>query len=481
MIDLKEKTQAEKTPGSKKTGKTGTLGFFASIISVCIISVATFIASWAAAEFIFALAHIGEDTVAKPDPLLGYSHIENQKITFRSEGYSRSQINARGFRDRLYAVPKPAGTTRICVVGDSMTMGLEVPLEKTFPKLLEKRLQSEGKNIEVLNCGMSGTGTGQQFLGYRKSIQALEPDILIVAYHLGDNDDNVGGGTNPPRPTFMLDATGKLRVDFRDVDKFFSGENSRFYSSFGEFRRKSRVLAVLSKADLDLHQDPAYKLLSRFTAKPSAYLWSRFLKLLPAGDWHLADSRKLAADLLPEPAAEVKPPAAQAQKNFQATASSASSAKEATVRTEAPATATTAGTIASSSHAVAARASAQPEVQRGQQDIELYRGMLYMHNNRMVVTREIIRRLNQECRSNNCQLVIAGLPAYDNTIMYYRELNELRKQAGEDGFIFLDSWGAFPPRGPVDDSPFHFSTHFNCAGHERMCESLYKSLFQNKI
>jgi hypothetical protein len=57
-----------------------------------------------------------------------------------------------------------------------MTMGLEVPLQNTFPKLLEKRLQSEGRNIEVLNCGMSGTGTGQQYLGYLQNIAPLQPD-----------------------------------------------------------------------------------------------------------------------------------------------------------------------------------------------------------------------------------------------------------------------------------------------------------------
>jgi hypothetical protein len=441
VIELKDKTKSGQILRGSGASKPTTLG---SVLVAIIGSAVCLFIVLAATEFVFALCHVGEDTVAKPDPLLGYSHLRKQTITFRSEGYSRSTINARGFRDGMYAVPKPAGTYRVCVVGDSMTMGLEVPLESTYPKLLEKQLRAQGKNAEVINCGMSGTGTGQQLLGFRKNIAPLQPDMLIVGYHLGDNDDNVGGGTNPPRPTFKIDPDRNLSVEFKDIDTWLAGEQSRFYSSFDWFRRNSRILAVLSKMDLDLHQDKTYQMLSNLWSKPGALLWNTFLRTLPAGDWHLAQSRDVAADLLP-------------------------GVKNALPATPMPAPVPVA--------LQPLPAPANQQLEHGQQNIELYRGSLYVHLNRMAVTLEILKHLNQDCRNRNCKLVVVGLPAYDNTMMYYRELNEIRQLASQTGFTYLDAWQSYPARGPLDESPYHFSTHFNCAGHIRMCEFLMKNLF----
>lgn len=450
MIELKEKTTANKIErgGQPRPAMFAWIGklFLGAIGSlVCIIVVL------ATVEFVFALCHVGEDTAVKPDPLIGYSHLCNQTVTFRSEGYSRSTINSRGFRDKLYAVPKPAGTYRVCVVGDSMTLGLEVPLESTYPKLLEKALRSEGRNVEVLNCGMSGTGTGQQYLGFRQNIKPLQPDMLIVGYHLGDIDDNVSGVTNPPRPTFKIDGNNNLQVEFDVIDRWLASEQSRFYSSFDYLRRNSRILAVLSKADIDLHQDNTYQMISKVLGKPCSLLWNAFLKKLPVGDWHVAECRKVAMDLLPGTA----PPSVAVQ---------AVAAQPVPV----PALSTPAQSVP---------APVKSQLEHGQQNIDLYRGALYVHSNRMAVTLEILKRLNAECRSQNCKLVVVGLPAYDNTMMYYRELNEINELARQNGFTYLSAWQAFPSRGPLDESPYHFNVHFNRAGHIRMFEYLMKNLF----
>lgn len=493
MIELKDKPELKAQRTQAQAPQKSFAGHCIGLLKAVVISVAAIIVCWGLLEFVFALTHVGEDTVAKPDPLLGYSHIEGQTVTFRSEGYSHSTINTYGFRDKLYG-PKPAGWKRICVVGDSMTMGLEVPLNATFPKLLDKQLQAEGQKIQVLNCGMSGTGTGQQYLGWRKKIAPLQPDMLIVAYHLGDTDDNVGGGTNPPRPTFLVDTSSKLRVDFKDVDTWFAGENSRFYSSFAWFRQNSRVLAVLSKLDLDLQADPTYKLVNKVIGKAKASAWNVFLKSLPAGDWKIQESRTVAQDLLPHAEPVVTAPApAQVPATVvntkaapSTTASTVATTPAATQAASTPAATTPTATQAAATpvtSALATPASAAtvkvaPPAEHGQQDIDLYRGMLYMHNNRMGVTKEIFRRLNKECRAQGCELVIAALPAYDNTIIYYRELNELRDLADKEGFTYLDCWRAYPSRGPLDDSPYHFTTHFNCAGHKVMADTLHKLLFE---
>ncbi len=545
MVELKDKIESGIQKTQAEASSRSLAGGVATLASAALLSVLMMGLTWGVVECIFAAAHVGEDTVAQPDPLLGYSHLENQMITFRSEGYSRSLINPMGFRDRIYAVPKPPGVKRVCITGDSMTMGLEVPLSATYPKLLEKRFQAEGKNIEVVNCGMSGTGTGQQFLGWRQSISRLQPDMLIIGYHLGDTDDNVGGGTNPPRPTFLVDAKNNhLNVDFADVDRFFAGENSRFYSSFGWFRRNSRVLAVLNKMDLDLHADPAHKLVMNVIGKPIGAAWSSLLKKLPAGNWQIQERRAIVADLLPgsnsvpkvNAPASPPPPSPTPASDVTAAAVSVKSGDAATSTsdpaTEASATAGSAkpasATAASAKPASAKPASAKPAsatpasatpvsgslsasgasseavpataasvaiptavstvpsteakampVEHGQADIDLYRGMIWLHNQRMQVTLSILKELNAECKAHNCKLVVAGLPAYNNTIIYYRELQDIRKLAEKEHFGFVECWTPYPRRGPLEDSKYHFSTHFNCAGHQVMAETLYKRVFQD--
>ena len=50
-------------------------------------------------------------------------------------------MNEHGWSDRAYPLEKPADTYRIVVLGDSYVEAKEVPLEKTFHKLLEKDLR----------------------------------------------------------------------------------------------------------------------------------------------------------------------------------------------------------------------------------------------------------------------------------------------------------------------------------------------------
>jgi len=66
-------------------------------------------------------------------------------------------VNEDGFRDHPYARPKPSGTFRIVVLGDSVTFGFGVALEATFVKQLEALLvRAATMPIEVLSLGVSG-------------------------------------------------------------------------------------------------------------------------------------------------------------------------------------------------------------------------------------------------------------------------------------------------------------------------------------
>lgn len=438
-------------------------------------------------EFIFAMAGVGEDTVISPDPLLGYFMIPDKAVTFRSEGFSRSRTNELGFRDRTYPVPKPKGTMRVAVLGDSVTLGFEVPPEKTFPKLLEQKFHAGGKNVDVLNCGMSGSGTGQQYLLFKEKIAGLQPDILVLAYHAGDTDDNVCGGTTPPRPVFSVNDRGKLQTDFADVDKWLNSEQSRFYASLDRWRSNCRIWSVISRARQDMVADSAGKFLNSILDKPANFLWNSFLKTLPAGKWDLA-SRNIAgasavvAGATTADAAAIAVPAAVSSANPVPSAlSSVGVGVLAAVPSDAMAKKSSPVIIASGplqQSNVAGRAAAAKVVaiDNGQVDVDLLKGYLSIGKSRAAVAKSLLMNLNQECRKINCQLIVLALPAFDNDVRYHRELQEIESLSCVAGFKYVPAWQWFPARPPMGQSKYFFELHFNRAGHQVVSDGLWNAL-----
>lgn len=79
-----------------------------------------------------------------------------------------------------------AASERVIVAfGDSLTSGLGVPPDQTYPALLGERLRREGYAYKVVNAGVSGDTTAG---GLRRVDWALrlKPDIVIL--ELGVND-----------------------------------------------------------------------------------------------------------------------------------------------------------------------------------------------------------------------------------------------------------------------------------------------------
>jgi len=73
----------------------------------------------------------------------------------------------------------------IAAVGDSLTEGLGVAEEFSYPVLLEKKLQADGYRYRVINAGISGE-TSSATLARIEWILTLKPDIVILV--TGAND-----------------------------------------------------------------------------------------------------------------------------------------------------------------------------------------------------------------------------------------------------------------------------------------------------
>lgn len=74
---------------------------------------------------------------------------------------------------------------KIVALGDSLTAGFGVDLSESYPALLEKKLQDNGYQYEVVNAGVSGE-TSSGTLARVEWILTQNPEIVIV--ETGAND-----------------------------------------------------------------------------------------------------------------------------------------------------------------------------------------------------------------------------------------------------------------------------------------------------
>lgn len=97
-------------------------------------------------------------------------------------------VNERGLRSpQEIDYAKPEGVYRILVLGDSYVEALQMPLAASFPQQLTAQLNDWGATVEVINAGVSGWGTDQQFLWLREEGRKYEPDLILLAVFPGND------------------------------------------------------------------------------------------------------------------------------------------------------------------------------------------------------------------------------------------------------------------------------------------------------
>ena len=77
---------------------------------------------------------------------------------------------------------------RILAFGDSLFAGLGVGMENSYPAQLENALRAGGRNVRIVNAGVSGdtSAAGRQRLAFTLDAQKPAPDLVLL--ELGAND-----------------------------------------------------------------------------------------------------------------------------------------------------------------------------------------------------------------------------------------------------------------------------------------------------
>ena len=101
-------------------------------------------------------------------------------------GLSEAQTTARsGQAPAADSNVKTELKPRIVFLGDSLTAGLGLSPDASYPALLQRKLDDRGYRYEVVNAGVSGdTSAG----GLRRLDWSLEGDVKVLVVALGAND-----------------------------------------------------------------------------------------------------------------------------------------------------------------------------------------------------------------------------------------------------------------------------------------------------
>ncbi len=106
------------------------------------------------------------------------------------EGSVQVRYNSAGWRDIEHTVENPDHRPRILILGDSFMEAYSVSLDEAFPRQVATLSQAQGVSIEVINLGVGGYGTLQEYLIFNQIGRAYAPDIVLLAFYVANDVTN---------------------------------------------------------------------------------------------------------------------------------------------------------------------------------------------------------------------------------------------------------------------------------------------------
>ena len=171
---------------SAKSGKV-LMVLFSSIVSLCV-------------TIVFGEAYIRLTKPYMTPDALGDESLEYEATVLSRNAFPQrvqrgaqrhvsgiAMINSRGYRGEEFAIPKPAGTTRIVLLGGSAVFDIYAKVGEDWPNLVETKLHEIGhSNIEIINAATPGHATWDSLGRLYGEIWMFEPDYVVVCHAWND-------------------------------------------------------------------------------------------------------------------------------------------------------------------------------------------------------------------------------------------------------------------------------------------------------
>jgi lysophospholipase L1-like esterase len=175
---------------------------------------------WKAFEYPFVASESDSSARIFFDLAMSETPVELSDVVLRNETTGKDEppllqparffvsyrFNSLGFRGADRVVPRPEGTHRILVLGDSFAQGVGVHEQDTFSARLEKSLNAAGATrtadmtYEVINAGVGGYATRQELRSFELFSSKYQPQVVLVTMVFNDDmsfKEEVGRGLFP--------------------------------------------------------------------------------------------------------------------------------------------------------------------------------------------------------------------------------------------------------------------------------------------
>jgi lysophospholipase L1-like esterase len=124
------------------------------------------------------------------DPRVGHRLRPGATARYTTTEFSSDiVINAQGVRDDRPIGPKAPNERRVVILGDSLVLSVQVDLQTTFAKQLERGLNATGTGFDwrVVNAGVQGYGPVDEWLFYKNVVDPLDPDLVLIMVFVGND------------------------------------------------------------------------------------------------------------------------------------------------------------------------------------------------------------------------------------------------------------------------------------------------------
>lgn len=157
----------------------------------------------------------GYTVVHRYDPELGWFPIPNSAGPFVGSRTISIRHNSLGLRDIEH---QRTDRPTVMFVGDSFVWGYDVEANERFTDLLRAELPG----IEIVNVGVNGYGTDQEYLLLKRVWSAFRPDVVVLNFTTSnDRNDNTSNMISDGyyKPYFAQAADGSWRFFGQPVTK----------------------------------------------------------------------------------------------------------------------------------------------------------------------------------------------------------------------------------------------------------------------
>ena len=214
------------------------------------------------------------------DPVLGHIPAPNTYNHLTS-------LNDRAFRNRENVIePKPKGALRLIAYGGSTTFSYNLPTEKTWPYMLQRRMREKLGDMahQVLNGGVVLWSISHAYERAKRDIPVLKPDYVLLY-----------AGINEESNALYLEASGPGIRKLVDRNEFGVAADNYIASSW--LHRNSLLFKLFRKAFVSVtggdFGDAKSKLFTGDT--PDVHVMTNYVKVLES---FVRLARKHGAELI---------------------------------------------------------------------------------------------------------------------------------------------------------------------------------------